>query len=72
MGQSLYTESQDAGFDDEQDDGGGKGFGGIKMDSVKDVIAKARFNEFYLHANLGLSENLEELASHFQSKENGE
>jgi hypothetical protein len=47
------------------------GYGGIKMASVGEIIAKARFNESYLHVNLGLGENLEELATHFGSGENG-
>ena len=47
------------------------GYGGIKMASVGEIIAKARFNESYLHVNLGLSENLVELATHFESEENG-
>ena len=48
-----------------------RGYGGIKMASVGEIIAKARFNESYLHVNLGLGENLEELANRFGSKENG-
>lgn len=55
------------------EDGGkdeGKGFGGIKMASVQEIIAKARFNESYLHVNLGLSENLEDLAKHFENEQN--
>lgn len=49
----------------------GRGFGGIKMASVEEIIAKARFNESYLNVNLGLSENIEDLAKHFQNEENG-
>ena len=53
---------------EEEEEGG---YGGIKMASVGEIIAKARFNESYLHVNLGLGENLEELASCFGSEENG-
>ena len=62
----LSTKTQEVGQDVEEEE---KGFGGIKMDSVTDIIAKARFNESYLNANLGLSENLQDLASHFQSEQ---
>lgn len=60
------TKTEEVAQDVEEEE---KGYGGIKMDSVTDIIAKARFNESYLSANLGLSENLEELASHFQSEQ---
>ena len=49
----------------------GKGFGGIKMASVHEIIAKARFNESYLHVNLGLSESLDDLSRHFENEGNG-
>lgn len=49
----------------------GRGFGGIKTVSVKEIIAKARFNESYLHVNFGLSEDLDDLARHFENEGNG-
>ena len=43
--------------------GGGGGFGGIRMSSVQEVIAKARFDEaFNIAPTVGLSNDLEELA----------
>ena len=61
-------EEQEKDAEDEEEE---RGYGGIKMASVGEIIAKARFNESYLHVNLGLGENLEELATHFGNEENG-
>ena len=63
------SEQQEQGENAEEEEEAG--YGGIKMASVGEIIAKARFNESYLHVNLGLGENLEELATHFGSEENG-
>lgn len=63
------SEQQEQGNNAEEEEEAG--YGGIKMASVGEIIAKARFNESYLHVNLGLGENLEELATHFGSEENG-
>ena len=41
------------------------------MASVEEIIAKARFNESYLNVNLGLSDNLEPLAKHFENEQEG-
>ena len=40
------------------------GFGGIRNQSVDEIIAKARFTESFLaaSASIGLTDNLEELA----------
>ena len=57
--------------DMEGEEDAGRGFGGIKMASVREIIAKARFNESYLHVNLGLSESLDDLARHFENEDNG-
>ena len=63
------SEQQELGENAEEEEEAG--YGGIKMASVGEIIAKARFNESYLHVNLGLGENLEELATHFGNEENG-
>ena len=54
-------EGEEGEDDEEKEDGG---FSGIKMESVQDIIAKARFAESFLKGTptLGLGENLEELA----------
>ena len=66
--EEVGTEEQEKEVEEEEEE---RGFGGIKMDSVGEVIAKARFNESYLHVNMGLGENLEDLAKHFESEESG-
>ena len=47
------------------------GFSGIRMESVKDIIAKARFAESFLRGGSGvdLGENLEELAQIVNNQE---
>ena len=54
-------EGMEEAEDVEEEEGGG--FSGIKMESVQDIIAKARFAESFLKGTptLGLGENLEEL-----------
>ena len=51
----------DAGEEEEEEGGG---FSGIRMESVKDIIAKARFAESFLRGGSGvdLGENLDDLA----------
>lgn len=68
--QSKESGKEDTNTDSESDPeaegeggGGGGGFGGIRMSSVQEVIAKARFAEaFNIASTVGLSENLEDLA----------
>ncbi len=54
-------ESVGGGTDDDEEGGG---FSGIRMESVKDIIAKARYAESYLRGgtDADVGENLEELA----------
>ena len=58
---------------DEDDDAVG-GFGGIKNQSVDEIIAKARFTESFLAASssIGLTDNLDELAKLGEMEVNGE
>ena len=64
--QSKESGKEDTNTDSESDpegEEGGGGFGGIRMSSVQEVIAKARFAEaFNIASTVGLSENLEDLA----------
>lgn len=63
--QSKESGKEDTNTDSESDPEGeeGGGFGGIRMSSVQEVIAKARFAEaFNIASTVGLSENLEDLA----------
>ncbi len=68
------SEESDVGgaIDDEEggaiDDEEGGGFSGIRMQSVKDIIAKARFAESYLRGGTDVGENLEELAQMIQQE----
>ena len=62
------SEGEDGGEEEEEG-----GFSGIKMESVKDIIAKARFAESYLRGGTGeLGENLDELAQMVSEKESKE
>lgn len=62
-------ENGEGGRESEEEVGGG--FSGIRMESVKDIIAKARFAESYLRGGSGveLGENLEELAQIVEEEE---
>lgn len=72
VGVHCSNERGDVAREDVEGEGeAGRGFGGIKMASVREIIAKARFNESYLHVNLGLSESLDDLARHFENEDNG-
>ena len=72
IGEHISSETGEiSGEDVDREGEAGRGFGGIKMASVREIIAKARFNESYLHVNLGLSESLDDLARHFENEENG-
>ncbi len=56
------SEESVGGETDDEEEGGG--FSGIRMESVKDIIAKARYAESYLRGGTDteVGENLEELA----------
>ena len=61
------AESGDTDEDEEHSEGEGGsagGFGGIRNQSVDEIIAKARFTESFLAASvsIGLTNSLEELA----------
>lgn len=60
--------------DEEEDDDDEErigGFGGIRNQSVDDIIAKARFTESFLTASAGLTDNLDQLAKLGDLEENG-
>ena len=62
---------EDNSEEDDEDTAGG--FGGIRSQSVDDIIAKARFTESFLAASvsIGLTNNLDELARLGEMEENG-
>lgn len=68
MGDSDESEDEVIDIDEENAEegleSGGGGFGGIKMSSVQDIIAKARIVEEFMSSRTaaGLSDNLEDLA----------
>ena len=57
------TGSGAKGGEDEEGEEGGRGFGGIQMRSVRDIIAKARADEDFFTAStmVGLSNRIEDL-----------
>ncbi len=57
----------------EEEGGTTGGFGGIRNQSVDEIIAKARFTESFLAASvsIGLTDNLEELAKLGEMEDKG-
>ena len=62
-GEEVGDEDGD-GEGDDDDDETGRGYGGIKNQSVDEIIAKARFTESFLSASfsVGLTDDLGQLA----------
>lgn len=65
-----HERHDDEGDEEEEEEGG---YGGIKNQSVDEIIAKARFTETFLAASvtIGLTDDLDELAKLGEMDEDG-
>lgn len=71
--EAAAGEAEEEDSKGEEEEGTMGGFGGIRNQSVDEIIAKARFTESFLAASvsIGLTDDLEELARLGEVEENG-